>query len=77
MAASGGVPASLALADLSPAAAAAAMSREGLTLTAAYSRYAEAADALRHERAERRKIQAYLDAILGEVRAGERAAERY
>ncbi|KAK3261523.1 hypothetical protein CYMTET_29573 [Cymbomonas tetramitiformis] len=43
------------------------VSKEGLTLTSMYSRYAETADALRLERAENRRLQAYLSDILQEL----------
>lgn len=40
---------------------------QALTPSAAYSKYAEAADAWRQERAERRRLQSYLDEIMAEL----------
>jgi hypothetical protein len=42
---------------------------EGLSVTAIYSKYAEAADALRLETAERRRLDKYLQQILHELEA--------
>ena len=58
----GSSSAALALAGTSPGAP-----PGQLSLSELYSRYAEASDALRLERQERRQVQAYLDAIMAEL----------
>ena len=55
------------LLHLSPAAATAAMMKEGMSLTEIYSKYAEAADAWRQERMERKRLQAQVDKIFEEL----------
>ncbi len=55
------------LLHLSPAAATAAMMKEGMSLTEIYSKYAEAADAWRQERIERKRLQAQVDKIFEEL----------
>lgn len=52
------------LMQLSPAAGAMALQREGLSATELYTKYVEAEDALRTERAQRKELQDHLDAIL-------------
>ena len=52
---------------LSPAAGAAALEREGMSATELYSKYVEAADALRVERMQRQELQGHLDAILADL----------
>lgn len=49
---------------MSPAAGAAALRREGMSMTEVYTKYVEAEDALRLEQAQRRELQEHLDAIL-------------
>ena len=52
------------LMQLSPAAGAMALQREGLSATELYTKYVEAEDALRTERTQRKELQDHLDAIL-------------
>ena len=53
--------------ELSPAAAAATMMKEGMSLPDMYTKYVEMSDAWRQERSEKKKIQGYLDTILDEL----------
>ena len=53
--------------ELSPAAAAATMLKEGMSLTEMYGKYVEMSDAWRQERAAKNKLQSYLDTILSEL----------
>jgi len=53
--------------EMSPAAAAATMMKEGMSLTDMYGKYVEMSDAWRQERNDKKKIQGYLDTILEEL----------
>ncbi|OUS49495.1 hypothetical protein BE221DRAFT_188789 [Ostreococcus tauri] len=52
---------------LSPAAASAALERDGMSTTELYSKYVEAEDALRTEREQKRVLEENLDAILKDL----------
>ena len=53
--------------EMSPAAAAATMLKDGMSLTEMYSKYVEMSDAWRQERSDKKRVQGYLDTILEEL----------